>query len=128
MMLIRMASKEDPRSYVLIDVEKTSRKEDKSEEVVYQEEEVFSKEVSEGTPRSSRFWKKWKIDSAFGLLPSENTTNSSNPLWIWNQLHMDVKILCFHPSDRVQFIPKGGLLPSNSVVRRNEQIKLKAGL
>jgi hypothetical protein len=40
---------------------------------------------------------------------------------------MDVKVLCFHRDDRVQFIPKGGLLPSNSVVRRNQEIQLKDG-
>ena len=44
-----------------------------------------------------------------------------------NACHMDVKVLCFHPDDRVQFIPKGGLLPSNSVVRRNQEIQLKDG-
>lgn len=40
---------------------------------------------------------------------------------------MDVKVLCFHEDDRVQFIPKGGLLPSNSVILRNQTIQLKDG-
>ncbi|CAK8998430.1 Uncharacterized protein SCF082_LOCUS5647 [Durusdinium trenchii] len=84
-MLIRMASKQDPRGYVLLPFHMAmALKEENGKE-------------------------------------TETTTSVS----IWNHLHMDVKVLCFNPTDRVQFIPKGGLLPSNSVVRRGQRIQLK---
>lgn len=83
-MCIRMASKQDPRSYVLLRERNLREKSDsfKYEEVAEEVEETASK-----------------------------------GLWLRNSTLFDVKVLCFDRSDRVFFIPKGGLLPKNAVIR-----------
>ena len=92
-MLIRMLSKQDPRSYVLL------------------------QEPTTAAPAAT-------VSSMSSTLSEMSGPYQSS---IRNACHMDVKVLCFHENDRVQFIPKGGLLPSNSVILRNQTIQLKDG-
>ena len=88
-MCIRMASKQDSRSYVLL-----------------RDSEEASGELRGALSENEA---KAKANASASL--------SDEMLSIRNALPFDVKVLCFDRSDRVFFIPKGGLLPAKAVIR-----------
>ncbi|CAE7592726.1 unnamed protein product [Symbiodinium natans] len=55
---------------------------------------------------------------------SEHTEHTEHSALIRNQCCMDVKVLSFEANDNVRFVPRGGLLPKGSVVKRGCDIDL----